>query len=79
MPSAPVPSLRTLHEHSCFLYHAVLVFVSLKSVFGALGLHASVSLGGPEEAGLANITATMMNLMGFEAPADYEPSLIKVA
>ena len=36
-------------------------------------------LGGPENAGLANITATIMNLMGYEAPADYEPSLLTVA
>ncbi|KAG6548579.1 hypothetical protein Mapa_010068 [Marchantia paleacea] len=28
-------------------------------------------------AGLANITATFMNLLGFEAPADYEPTLLK--
>ncbi len=27
-------------------------------------------------AGLANVTATVMNLLGFEAPPDYEPSLI---
>ena len=38
-----------------------------------------MSLGGSEKAGLANITATMMNLMGLEAPADYEQSLIAVA
>ncbi|KAH7438682.1 hypothetical protein KP509_04G026500 [Ceratopteris richardii] len=30
-------------------------------------------------AGLANVAATMMNLLGFEAPADYEPSLVEVA
>ncbi|RNF08167.1 phosphoglyceromutase [Trypanosoma conorhini] len=30
-------------------------------------------------AGLANLTATFLNLMGFTAPADYEPSLIEVA
>ena len=29
------------------------------------------------EAGLANITATIFNLMGFEAPADYEPTLLQ--
>jgi 2,3-bisphosphoglycerate-independent phosphoglycerate mutase len=29
------------------------------------------------DAGLANVTATIFNLMGFEAPADYEPSLLK--
>ncbi|KAL3694888.1 hypothetical protein R1sor_008539 [Riccia sorocarpa] len=28
-------------------------------------------------AGLANITSTFMNLLGFEAPADYEPTLLK--
>ncbi|KAL6132894.1 hypothetical protein ACLB2K_065133 [Fragaria x ananassa] len=28
--------------------------------------------------GLANLAATMINLHGFEAPADYEPSLIEV-
>ena len=44
----------------------------------ASGLPAGVSLGGSEKAGLANITATMMNLMGLEAPADYEQSLIAV-
>ena len=27
---------------------------------------------------LANVAATMMNLLGFEAPFDYEPSLIEV-
>lgn len=46
---------------------------------GGPGLPSSVSLGGPANAGLANITATMMNLMGVEAPADYEPSLISVS
>jgi len=28
--------------------------------------------------GLANVAATMLNLLGFEAPKDYEPSLIKL-
>lgn len=31
---------------------------------------------GMEKAGLANITATYINLLGFEAPSMYEPSLI---
>jgi len=31
---------------------------------------------GMEKAGLANITATYINLLGFEAPSFYEPSLI---
>jgi 2,3-bisphosphoglycerate-independent phosphoglycerate mutase len=29
-------------------------------------------------AGLANVAATFINLHGFEAPWDYEPSLIEV-
>jgi 2,3-bisphosphoglycerate-independent phosphoglycerate mutase len=29
------------------------------------------------DAGLANVAATTMNLLGFEAPADYEPSLVE--
>lgn len=28
--------------------------------------------------GLANVAATVMNLHGFEAPSDYEPTLIEV-
>jgi 2,3-bisphosphoglycerate-independent phosphoglycerate mutase len=30
----------------------------------------------PPGAGLANVAATLLNLLGYEAPADYEPSLI---
>ncbi len=33
-------------------------------------------LSASADAGLANVAATVMNLLGFEAPADYEPSLI---
>jgi 2,3-bisphosphoglycerate-independent phosphoglycerate mutase len=29
------------------------------------------------KAGLANITATYINLLGFDAPSFYEPSLIE--
>ena len=29
------------------------------------------------EAGLANVTATHLNLMGFEAPEGWEPSLLR--
>ena len=43
---------------------------------GGPGLPANISLGGPANAGLANVTGTIMNLIGFEAPADYELSLI---
>ena len=31
-----------------------------------------------DDAGLANIAATIANLLGFAAPDDYNPSLIRV-
>ena len=31
------------------------------------------------DGGLANVAATVINLHGLEAPADYEPTLIEVA
>ena len=31
-----------------------------------------------EEPGLSNVAATLMNLLGFEAPDDYDPSLIRL-
>ena len=46
---------------------------------GGPGLPANVNLAGPANAGLANVTGTIMNLMGFEAPSDYEPSLIDLS
>ncbi len=36
------------------------------------------SLQPVEGAGLANVAATLLNLLGFEAPADYEPSLVRI-
>lgn len=44
---------------------------------GGPGLPDSVKFSDSvPKAGLANVTATYMNLMGFEAPASYEPSLL---
>uniref|UniRef100_A0A0D6R7Z3 phosphoglycerate mutase (2,3-diphosphoglycerate-independent) n=1 Tax=Araucaria cunninghamii TaxID=56994 RepID=A0A0D6R7Z3_ARACU len=49
-----------------------------------------IAIGGPglkegvrfrndlKQPGLANVAATLMNLLGFEAPSDYEPTLIEV-
>ena len=31
------------------------------------------------DAGIANVAATALNLMGLDAPADYEPSLVEPA
>jgi hypothetical protein len=53
-------------------------------------LQVPIAIGGPgllkgcqfrtdlPTAGLANVAATFINLLGFEAPKDYEPSLIEV-
>ncbi len=37
---------------------------------------AGYTLAGPADAGLANVAATLLNLLGFKAPADYEPTLL---
>jgi 2,3-bisphosphoglycerate-independent phosphoglycerate mutase len=47
---------------------------------GGPGLHPGVKFRTDIEVpGLANVAATVMNLHGFEAPADYEPTLIEVS
>ncbi|XP_062224566.1 2,3-bisphosphoglycerate-independent phosphoglycerate mutase [Phragmites australis] len=47
---------------------------------GGPGLHPGVKFRSDiQTPGLANVAATVMNLHGFEAPADYEPTLIEVA
>ncbi|KAK3444697.1 hypothetical protein EUGRSUZ_A00869 [Eucalyptus grandis] len=46
---------------------------------GGPGLAPGVRFGGDVlHGGLANVAATVMNLHGFEAPGDYEPTLIEV-
>uniref|UniRef100_A0A7C9E098 phosphoglycerate mutase (2,3-diphosphoglycerate-independent) n=1 Tax=Opuntia streptacantha TaxID=393608 RepID=A0A7C9E098_OPUST len=46
---------------------------------GGPGLHRSVKFRKDlPTAGLANVAATVMNFHGFEAPSDYEPTLIEV-
>ncbi|KAL6616280.1 hypothetical protein ACP70R_038550 [Stipagrostis hirtigluma subsp. patula] len=47
---------------------------------GGPGLHPGVKFRSDiETPGLANVAATVMNLHGFVAPGDYEPTLIEVA
>ncbi len=41
------------------------------------GYQGEYRLAKRPEAGLANVAATLLNLLGFEAPAEYEPSLIE--
>ena len=31
----------------------------------------------PEDAGLSHVAATVLNLLGYEAPDDYQPSLLR--
>jgi 2,3-bisphosphoglycerate-independent phosphoglycerate mutase len=40
------------------------------------GYAGEYSLTPPSDAGLTHIAATTMNLLGFEAPEDYQPSLL---
>jgi 2,3-bisphosphoglycerate-independent phosphoglycerate mutase len=56
----------------------------------ALPLQVPIAIGGPglakgvrfrtdlPNAGLANVASTFINLHGFEAPHDYEPTLIEI-
>jgi 2,3-bisphosphoglycerate-independent phosphoglycerate mutase len=37
-----------------------------------------LSLSGVEHAGLSNVAATLLNLLGYEKPDEYDPSLITV-
>lgn len=49
-------------------------------IIGGRGLATGVRLRRDlPKAGLANVTATFINLVGFEAPADYEPSLLDLS
>lgn len=49
-------------------------------IVGGSGLDSRVQLRADlPKAGLANVTATFINLLGFEAPEGYEPSLLHVA
>jgi 2,3-bisphosphoglycerate-independent phosphoglycerate mutase len=34
-------------------------------------------LAPPPDAGLSNVAATLLNLLGFDAPPDYQPSLLR--
>ena len=40
------------------------------------GFHGEYRLAGVQQPGLANIAATFINLLGYEAPAQYAPSLL---
>jgi len=42
------------------------------------GFNGEYQLSAVEKPGLSNIAATVMNLLGFEAPADYDASLIEM-
>ena len=49
-------------------------------IIGGSGLASDVQLRSDlPKAGLANVTATFINLLGYDAPEDYEPSLVHVS
>ena len=57
-----------------------LLYLQVPVAIGGPGLHPGVKFRNDiQTPGLANVAATVMNLHGFEAPADYEPTLIEVA
>jgi 2,3-bisphosphoglycerate-independent phosphoglycerate mutase len=41
------------------------------------GYQGEYTMADLKQRGLANVAATLLNLLGFEAPGDYEPALIK--
>eukprot|EP00850_Spirogloea_muscicola_P014523 SM000105S13868 [mRNA] locus=s105:140737:143913:- [translate_table: standard] len=62
--------LQILTAHTC---------APVPLAIGGPGLHPDVRLRTDlSEAGLANVAATFINLLGFEAPEDYEPTMIEV-
>ena len=64
--SSGKPEPRTSHTLA-----PVPVFIGGRGLPSNIGLRRDLP-----KAGLANLTATFMNLAGYEAPADYEPSLL---
>ncbi len=46
------------------------------AIHDARGANTPYAMASVDSPGLANVAATLANLLGFEAPADYEPSLI---
>ncbi len=43
------------------------------------GYHGEYVMAPPPDAGLSHVAATVLNLLGYEAPEDYQPSLIEFA
>lgn len=54
-------------------------FLQVPVAIGGPGLHPGARFRNDvPTGGLANVAATVMNLHGFEAPSDYEATLIEV-
>lgn len=57
----------------------VLILVKVPIAIGGPGLSSGVRFRNDvPSGGLANVAATVINLHGFEAPSDYEQTLIEV-
>jgi 2,3-bisphosphoglycerate-independent phosphoglycerate mutase len=83
MPQDPRPFMVSLPAPgSCLLpgFLTPLLYLQVPVAIGGPGLHPGVKFRNDiQTPGLANVAATVMNLHGFEAPADYETTLIEVA
>jgi hypothetical protein len=76
--------------HAFDILPAHMTYMLIAWIFNASVLQVPVAIGGPglhpgvkfrtdiQTPGLANVADTVMNLHGFEAPADYETTLIEV-
>lgn len=54
------------------------MYTQVPIAIGGPGLLSTIQFRSDlSNAGLANVTATFLNMMGFTAPDDYEPSLIE--
>jgi len=72
-PATTDPDLKTLPDSTLTVSH-----VQVPVAIGGKGLPEGVHFAepGPEDAGLTNVTATFMNLLGFEAPPHMRPTLL---
>ncbi|XP_047333071.1 2,3-bisphosphoglycerate-independent phosphoglycerate mutase-like [Impatiens glandulifera] len=68
--------IETIH---IFMFYLLFVKIKVPIAIGGPGLAPGVRFRKDvPDGGLANVAATVMNLHGFQAPSDYEPSLIEV-
>jgi len=72
------PRVKTSHTLNPVPIHVFAPSVRASLRDPARGSSGSASGSAARAPGLANLAATVLHLMGFEAPEDYEPSLIEI-